>query len=470
MRLSGIYDPNYRAIQKKIDEQKADFNDTARLSRLLSQILGEKLAKHILELPPDEGRSELCQQLLKDFFDEINHKLAQVQSSLDKKNGISLNPVQPSFPTERAQNVAGSLNDTTEPDSTIQRRCRNAVSNVANAMHDSFIQVNAKFRNDAGLFVQVTRTGGAECCDWCAQVSGTFWGYNRDLREVFRRHDNCTCTITYSSSKTRSRLVGESDGAGGTTSKWVESQKSWQEKPILPDARPTRFTPEQAKRFETEQLQKQGLVRDGNGVKYVGNELTVPHDAVSGDAFPQGQIAITFEELQRNAELVNRLLDNYTERKSKWSKKAKMLEENEKRITINGELYEIYGKKNWDCSITIRDDAEVKTLIHELLHADYKTMEEATVELYAQEICKKKGIPYQESYKEIVDCLRKINEVLQIGEDDFEFAKKLFDIDMKMRYNWIKEQYDKAMKEGTVSPFNVPALEYNIEFLRWAKI
>lgn len=303
--VRAFYDPNYRAIQKKIDEQKADFNDTARLSRLLSQILGEKLAKHILELPPDEGRSELCQQLLKDFFDEINHKLAQVQSSLDKKNGISLNPVQPSFPTERVQNVAGSLNDTTEPDSTIQRRCRNAVSNVANAMHDSFIQVNAKFRNNAGLFVQVTRTGGAECCDWCAQVSGTFWGYNRDLREVFRRHDNCTCTITYSSSKTRSRLVGESDGAGGTTNKWVESQKSWQEKPTLPDVHPTRFTPEQAKRFETEQLQKQGLVRDGNGVKWVGNELTVPYDAVSGDALPQGQIARTFEKLQRNAELVN---------------------------------------------------------------------------------------------------------------------------------------------------------------------
>ena len=61
--VRAFYDPNYRAIQKKIDEQKADFNDTARLSKLLSQILGEKLAKHILELPPDEGRSELCQQL-----------------------------------------------------------------------------------------------------------------------------------------------------------------------------------------------------------------------------------------------------------------------------------------------------------------------------------------------------------------------------------------------------------------------
>ena len=273
-------DPAFRQAQRKIDNGNGDFTDSAQCSRFLSKFLGEQLAKHILELPPDEGRSELCQQLLKDFFDELSQRFERVQSRLDRENGVGLATVEPDFPAERVQNVAGSLNDTTVSDETIQRRCRNAVANVANTMHDSFIQVNAKFRNNVGLFVQVTRTGGAECCDWCAQVSGTFWGYNRDLREVFRRHDNCTCTITYTSSKTRSRLVGESDGAGGTTSKWVESRKSWQEKPIFPDVRPTRFTPEQAKQFEAKQLRKQGLVRDGDGVKYVGNGMA--EDRVSG--------------------------------------------------------------------------------------------------------------------------------------------------------------------------------------------
>lgn len=268
-------DPAFRQAQRNIEKGNGDFTDSAWCSRILADILGEKLANHILELPPDEGRSELCQQLLKDHFDELSRKFEQVQSRLDRQSGIGLGTVQPEFPTERVQNVAGSLNDTTVSDETIQKRCRNAVSNVANAMHDSFVQVNAKFRNDAGLFVQITRTGGADCCDWCAQVSGSFTGYNRELKEVFRRHDNCTCTITYSSSKTRSQLVGESDESGTkTTTKWVESRKSWQEKPTLPDVHPTRFTPEQAKRFETEQLQKQGLIRDGNGVKWVGKGLT----------------------------------------------------------------------------------------------------------------------------------------------------------------------------------------------------
>ncbi|HAJ96868.1 MAG TPA: hypothetical protein DCO72_03940 [Ruminococcus sp.] len=294
-------DPAFRTAQRNIEKGNGDFTDSAQCSRILAEILGEKLANHILELPPDSGRSEVCQRLLKDHFDEISRKFEQVQSNQDKKNGINLNTKIPKFPAERAKSVGGSLEDTTKSDETIQRRCRNAVSNVANAMHDSFIQENAKFRNDAGLFVQVSRTGGADCCEWCAEVSGTFWGYNSDLREVFRRHDNCTCTITYTSSKTRSRLVGESDGAGGTTHKWVESRKSWQEKPTLPDVHPTRFTPEQAKRFETEQLQKQGFVRVGDGIRLLSSDLTNGENG--------GRISIASNAHPRDEELEKMIRD-----------------------------------------------------------------------------------------------------------------------------------------------------------------
>ena len=267
-------DPAFRYAQQRIDRENGDFTDSAQCSRILAEILGEKLANHILELGADEGRSELCQRLLKDHFNEISGKFEQVQRSQDQKNGIGLGTVKPKFPMKRVRNVGGSLNDTTVSDNTIQRRCRNAVANVANSMHDSFIQENARFRNDAGLLVKLTRTSGAEPCQWCAEVSGSFVGYNRELSNVFRRHDNCHCTITYTSEKTRSRLVGESNGEGRTTTKWVESQKSWQEKPILPDVRPTRFTQEQAKRFETGQLRKVGLVRVGDGVKWAGMGLT----------------------------------------------------------------------------------------------------------------------------------------------------------------------------------------------------
>lgn len=263
--------PVYRSILKKMDAQTANFNDTAQMSAILSDILGEQLARHILELPPNSGRSELCQQLLKDHFNELFQHFEQVQSRLDRQNGVDLATVEPDFPAERVQNVAGSLNDTTVSDETIQRRCRNAVSNVANSMHDDFIWTNAEFRRKAGFFVEITRTTGAKACKWCQDVSGTFIGdyNNKALRQVFRRHDNCSCVITYYYKRySTSKNIVETTRVtlSGTTTTW-EGQEQY-EISELSKYQPTRYTLEQAEAIERKGLAKLGFIKEGEKIVY----------------------------------------------------------------------------------------------------------------------------------------------------------------------------------------------------------
>lgn len=264
-------DPVYRSILKKMDTQTANFNDTAQMSAILSDILGEQLARHILELPPNSGRSELCQQLLKDHFNELFQHFEQVQSRLDRQNGVGLATVEPDFPAERVQNVAGSLNDTTVSDETIQMRCRNAVSNVANSMHDDFIWTNAEFRRKAGFFVEITRTTGAKACKWCQDVSGTFIGdyNNKALRQVFRRHDNCSCVITYYYKRySSSKNIVETTRVtlSGTTTTW-EGQEQY-EISELSKYQPTRYTLEQAEAIERKGLAKLGFIKEGEKIVY----------------------------------------------------------------------------------------------------------------------------------------------------------------------------------------------------------
>ena len=264
-------DPAFRQAQRNIDNGNGDFTDSAQCSRFLSKFLGEQLAKHILELPPDEGRSELCQQLLKDFFDELSQRFERVQSRLDRQNGVGLATVEPDFPAERVQNVAGSLNDTTVSDETIQRRCRNAVSNVANSMHDDFIWTNAEFRRKAGFFVEITRTTGAKACKWCQDVSGTFIGdyNNKALRQVFRRHDKCSCVITYYYKRySASKNIVETTRVtlSGTTTTW-EGQEQY-EISELSKYQPTRYTLEQAEAIERKGLAKLGFIKEGEKIVY----------------------------------------------------------------------------------------------------------------------------------------------------------------------------------------------------------
>lgn len=191
-----------------------------------------------------------------------------------------------------------------------------------------------------------------------------------------------------------------------------------------------------------------------------------PKNPSGSAALPAGKIAETPEILQKTAEKVDKFLDAYAARKSKWSGIAI-------RSPINW-MKKATGKKNWDCSITIREDADIKTVIHELLHArscshfsksefrEHRNMEEVTVELYAQEICKKNKYSFEESYPIFVGYLREINRIVKIEKDDFDFGRKLLDMDMRMRYNWIKEQSDKA----DVSSEMRFTLEYLLEQLR----
>ncbi|MBE6877340.1 MAG: hypothetical protein E7496_11600, partial [Ruminococcus sp.] len=190
-----------------------------------------------------------------------------------------------------------------------------------------------------------------------------------------------------------------------------------------------------------------------------------PKNPSGSVALPAGKIAETPEILQRTAEQVDKFLDDYATKKSKWSGNAfRMLQDS---------FDNAMGKKDWNCDILIREDADIKIVIHELLHArscsyfskeefiEHRTMEEATVELYAQEICKKNHLPYSENYPVSVRSLRDVNRILKISPTDFDFGRKMLDIDMKMRYNWIIEQVGNSK----LSLIDKITIDYLIEIL-----
>lgn len=124
------------------------------------------------------------------------------------------------------------------------------------------------------------------------------------------------------------------------------------------------------------------------------------------------------------------------------------------------------GVKKKVCDIWLREDAGIKTIIHEHLHArssswmnkwkrSARNFEESTCELLAQEICKQNNIAYKESYKNQVDSLRQFNRILGRYNDDYEFALNLFNIDMDKREKWLT---DLASESSFVKSIQLKAL------------
>ena len=121
------------------------------------------------------------------------------------------------------------------------------------------------------------------------------------------------------------------------------------------------------------------------------------------------------------------------------------------------------GTANYDGSITLRTKASQKTEIHELLHQHskggndkmsvylYKNIEEGSVELLAQEICKSKGIKiadFDYSYSSYVDALKTINSVSGRYTSDYDFAKALFGVSLDGRKDFLKSLSDGVSKEN----------------------
>lgn len=255
-------DPQLRSVLKRVEKGSADFKDTADYSVRFSHLLGGTLSENVLDIPADI-REAAAEELLKYGYDDINTVLADVQTAIDIRSGIHIRPQKADFPSERVQQFAHSLIDPTVEDSVIKRRARSGSETITKSFHDSFIKKNAAFRNDAGLSCYIIREGSG-CCKWCSDVAGKY-KFGTQPSDIFRRHDNCDCTIIYDGQVLRGKK-----NADGSRS------KTWEE---VPDAdgkyEPKVLSETDARAAEQRNLQQyRGLTNGGNSGKIESRNIT----------------------------------------------------------------------------------------------------------------------------------------------------------------------------------------------------
>ena len=208
-------DPEIRAAEKKIADGKADFSDTSRMFWRRSELLGDYMQGIVLDLAP-EDRERLAEALLRMGYNDTNGVLVPLQEALDEPLGVHLTPVVPKYPAERVTTVAHALMDPTVPEEKIVRRAGAPVANVNMSFHDKYMEENARIRARLGMKPTITRYGSG-CCKWCSEVAGRY-RFGEQPKDIFRRHDNCGCTIIYDNQVLR----GRQNEGGGRSRAWEE--------------------------------------------------------------------------------------------------------------------------------------------------------------------------------------------------------------------------------------------------------
>lgn len=308
-------------FEKKVLSGKADLTDVERYAGSIGSQLSKSLLESIDFTEFENGRmylelsEEILTQTLKNNYNLINQAAEKVQKDLDSRLGFMIKSQKADFPIDRIKAIASSLCDKTVSDDTIRRRMSSPVENVTHSFYTDSVKKNAQFRNDAGLKCYLVRKTNGKCCDWCSSIAGRYvYGDHPD--DIFRRHDNCGCTVTFENGRVRQNV-------------WTK--RTWEVPDIdIGPYEPAVISPEKSKMLQEKNLPKTlTSTADSGKIKEKERDLSSP--SFSDVSIPQNTL---------------RGSENFSE------KAKKKLYENER--IISGNRYETAIVYNSDGSIAFK--------------------------------------------------------------------------------------------------------------------
>lgn len=200
-------DKHIQSVLKKIDGGTAKMEEVAMLSKQLGFRASQAIGAHVNVAALPDGKmyyniaDTILTGVLKDNYDVINSAAAECQKALDSQTGINITPQQAAFPTERVQAVVNAASVPDIAEEVMIRRMTAPAQNITESFYNDYVQKNVKLRSDAGLDCYIIRNDHGGCCKWCSKLAGKYH-YPEDVpKDVYRRHDNCGCTVTYLNGK-----------------------------------------------------------------------------------------------------------------------------------------------------------------------------------------------------------------------------------------------------------------------------
>lgn len=193
-------------ITNRIRDGTATLTDGHKYAERLGENLSKALTTNLTAETLPDGKlyyniaRRTVAPALEETYNLTNEVAEQIQALADSKTGIGLKAVRADFPDERVQ---GLIDMMTREGISLEDALEwldEPIVNNSEAFFDDFVDSNAKFRNDVGLKATITREVAGNCCDWCAELAGTY-DYDNAPPDIYKRHKYCRCVVTYKCGK-----------------------------------------------------------------------------------------------------------------------------------------------------------------------------------------------------------------------------------------------------------------------------
>ena len=193
---STLYDIGKRAADGKITYE--DANKAAQeIGKTLSETYQERLSSEIL--PDGKMYYNIADRVIGNTMTEAHGYISDfaenAQKAANEEAGVGLKPVRPEINQDKIDGIINRVSNADNYDD-IAWILDAPVRTFCQSIIDDFVRENAEFQGKSGLKPKIIRKTSGKCCKWCSRLAGTY-SYPDVPKDVYRRHNNCNCTVEY---------------------------------------------------------------------------------------------------------------------------------------------------------------------------------------------------------------------------------------------------------------------------------
>lgn len=200
-----------QGLLAKIRQGTATYADAQKYALEVSRLIGLAYEKYVSSATLPDGRMyyNIASRLIPSTLDE-NYRLVAdyaeaVQKGLNKKAGLGIKAQRAPYDEDRVDGLV-ELAASTEQYDEVGGKLTRAMETYSQSIVDESVRGNVNFQGKAGMTPVVYRRSTGRCCDWCRALVGKY-DYPDVPRDVYRRHENCRCTVEYDPGEGRRQNV-----------------------------------------------------------------------------------------------------------------------------------------------------------------------------------------------------------------------------------------------------------------------
>lgn len=220
--ISGLY--------RKIQAGSATYAEANDFAIETGSILADAFQKNLSSDILPDGRmyyniaKGILDPTMKNNYDLICDAAGQIQSSLNGNASIGIKTIIPDLNQDRINGIINKVSNAGKYDD-VAWVLNDPVVNFSQSIVDDFAKANAEFHSGAGLSPVIVRKALGGCCKWCQQIAGTY-RYPDVPKDVYRRHNNCRCTVKYDPGDGKVQNVHSKEWRDATERDKIEARKA----------------------------------------------------------------------------------------------------------------------------------------------------------------------------------------------------------------------------------------------------